>query len=174
MYISLLARSRGKTFLCVKSWWSRDLYESDSSSFHSVDVQFVQTRYFPSLSSDIFTRPIKELGLFPANSPNAAHMHRDVEYYTSQASLYSSHLLLLVGYCHAWGATNGSSSLYGCVGHWYVTEVVLADCLDGVCVCRKVISRPLGCMVQCGSHLQTAPTKPRRTNPVPMFLTRYG
>lgn len=174
MYISLLARSRGKTFLCVISLWSRDLCASDSNSSHSVDVQCVQTRYFPSLSSDIFTRPIKELGLFPANSPNAAHMHRDVEYYTSQASLYKSQLFLLVGHWHTWCASDSCSGLYGCVGHGYIAEVVLADSLDGVCVCRKVISRPPGCISQCVYNVQTAPTKPRRTNPVPMFLIRYG
>jgi hypothetical protein len=121
---------------------------SDSNSSHSVDVQFVQTRVFLSLSSGIFTCPLKELGLFPANSPNAARMHRDVECYTSQASLYSSHLSLLVGHWHTWCASDGGSSLYRCVGHGYVTEVVLADRLDGVCVCRKVISCPLDCTVQ--------------------------
>ena len=58
-------------------------------------------------------------------------------YYTSQASLNSSQLFLLVGHCHTWSAANGRSGLYGCVGHGYVAEVVLADSLDGVCVCRK-------------------------------------
>lgn len=101
------------------------------------DVQFVQTRLFLYLASGIFTNPLYELGLFPTNSPNAAHMHRDVICYTSQASLYSSQLFLLVGHGHARGATNSRSGLYGCVGHGYVAEVVLADSLNGVCVYRK-------------------------------------
>jgi hypothetical protein len=65
VYISLLARSRGKTFLCVISLWSRDLCASDSNSSHSVDVQFVQTRSFLSLSSGIFTCPIKSWDYSP-------------------------------------------------------------------------------------------------------------
>lgn len=137
MYISLPARSRGKTFLCVKTSKSRDLCGSDSNAFHCVDVQFVQTRFFLGLVSGIFTNPLYELGLFPTNSPNAAHMHRDVICYTSQASLYSSQLFLLIGHCHARSATHSRSGLYRCVGHGYVAEVVLADGLNGVCVCRK-------------------------------------
>lgn len=137
MYISLPARSRGKTFLCVITLKSRDVCASDSSSFRSVDVQFVQTRFFLGLASDIFTSPLYELGLFPTNSPNAAHMHRDVVCYTSRTSLYSSQLFLLVGHCHTRSATNSCSSLYRCFGHGHVAEVVLADSLDGVCVCRK-------------------------------------
>jgi hypothetical protein len=110
---------------------------SDGSSLHCVDVQFLQTRFFPDLASGIFTKPLYELGLFPTNSPNAAHMHRDVVCYTSQTSMYSSQLFLLVGHCHTRSATNSCSSLYRCVGHGHVAEVVLADSLDGVCVCRK-------------------------------------
>ena len=145
-----------------------------TSLFHTADVQFLQTRFFLSLSSGIFRIPLKELGLFPTNSPNAAHMHRDVQCYTSQASLYKSRLFLLGSHWHTRGATDGGSGLYRCVGHGYIAEVVLADSLNGVCVCRKVISRPPGCISQCVYNVQTAPTKPRRTNPVPMFLIRYG
>ena len=139
VYIPPSEKPRKDFLMCYNfALESRDLCASDSNIFHS-KLMYNLCRPGSSwvFALGIFTKPLDELGLFPTNSPNAAHMHRDVICYTSQASFCSSHLFLLVGCGHTRGASNSCSGLYGCVRHRNVAEVVLADSLDGVCVCRR-------------------------------------
>jgi len=90
---------------------------------------------------------MKELGLSPPERQNAAHMHRDIQCYTSQAPVCISHLFLLIRHRNAGSASDECASLYGCVGHCVghgnVAEVVLADSLDSVCVwaCNQLATR---------------------------------
>jgi len=81
-------------------------------------------------------RSHERVGTIPTNSPNAAHMHRDVQCYTSPVPSYDNLLFL---HWNTRGASNSCTGLYGCIryciGHGNVAEVVLANSLDSVCVC---------------------------------------
>lgn len=59
-------------------------------------------------------------------------MHRDVQCHILQVD---TGLFLSIRRSDARGASNSCAGLYGCVGHGDIAEVVLADSLEGVCVC---------------------------------------
>ena len=80
--------------------------------------------------------------MYPTNSPNAAHMHRCVPCYTlPQKSTMSSLLLLRVRNHNIRRAANSRAALNWCIGNGNIAEVVLADCLDGVCVCSMALAQ---------------------------------
>jgi hypothetical protein len=79
--------------------------------------------------------------MYPTNSPNAAHMHRCVPcYILLQKSTAASLLLLWVRNHNIRCAANSRARLDWCIGNGNVTEVVLADRLDGVGVCSITLA----------------------------------
>jgi hypothetical protein len=62
-------------------------------------------------------------------------MHRDVQCHTPPNPKQGFHLFLRVLHRNAWGATDSRAGLYRRIRHGNITEVVLANSLDGVCVC---------------------------------------